>query len=123
MRLMVDQTDNTQPDPPPDHGGSPWFFGTDGLVEKPDADALIAECRLKKLTARSPGDRREQNGNHGVRRIVHSRWTDLGRNWFFRPESVWSITTSIRLKIDFTSVTEVHVKCLCHTLWGASGTG
>ena len=102
---MVDQTDNTQPDHRLTMAEILGFLVADGLVEKPDADALIAECRLKRLTAHPLSIVADQKWKS--RRAPHRPLTldDLGE-WFSARIGLEYYHID-PLKIDFTSVTEV----------------
>jgi len=102
---MVDQTDNTQPDHRLTMAEVLGFLVADGLVEKPDADALIAECRLKRLTAHPLAIIADQKWKSQRAPFRQLSLDDLGE-WFADRIGLEYYHID-PLKIDFTSVTEV----------------
>jgi general secretion pathway protein E len=102
---MVDQTDKTRPDHRLTMTEVLGWLVDDGLVEKPDADALIKECRLKRLTAHPLAIIADQKWKS--RRAPHRPLTldDLGE-WFAARIGMEYYHID-PLKIDFTAVTEV----------------
>jgi general secretion pathway protein E len=102
---MADQTDKSRPDHRLTMTEVLGWLVEDGLVEKPDADALIKESRLKRLTAHPLAIIADQKWKS--RRAPHRPLTldDLGE-WFAARIDLEYYHID-PLKIDFTAVTEV----------------
>jgi general secretion pathway protein E len=102
---MTDQTDNSVPEHRLTVAEVLGFLVADGLVDKPDADALIAESRLKRLVAHPLTIVAEQKWKS--RRAPHRPLTmdDLGE-WFAAKVGMEYYHID-PLKIDFTAVTDV----------------
>ena len=102
---MTDQPDNSVPEHRLTVAEVLGFLVADGLVDKPDADALIAESRLKRLVAHPLTIVAEQKWKS--RRAPHRPLTmdDLGE-WFAAKVGMEYYHID-PLKIDFTAVTDV----------------
>jgi general secretion pathway protein E len=102
---MTDQTDNSVPEHRLTVAEVLGFLVADGLVDKPDAYALIAESRLKRLVAHPLTIVAEQKWKS--RRAPHRPLTmdDLGE-WFAAKVGMEYYHID-PLKIDFTAVTDV----------------
>lgn len=102
---MTDQPMNTLPDHRLTVAEVLGFLVADGFVDKPEADALIAECRLKRLTSHPLAIIAEQKWKS--RRAPHRHLTldDLGE-WFAAKIGLEYYHID-PLKIDFTAVTDV----------------
>ncbi len=102
---MTDQPDNTVPEHRLTVAEVLGFLVADGLVDKPDADALIAESRLKRLVAHPLTIVADQKWKS--RRAPHRPLTmdDLGE-WFAAKVNMEYYHID-PLKIDFTAVTDV----------------
>lgn len=102
---MLDKVANTMPEHRLTVAEILGLLVADGMVPKPDADALIAECRLKRLTA------------HPLTIIADQKWKSLQSP--HRPLTLDTIAEWFAgkigleyyhidpLKIDFTAVTDV----------------